>query len=225
MKFMKTAFTVLTIVTAGVAEGVTITVSMTPTQFMPFSSATTYAFEAVAKSRFYSTVPNGVFIGEAHLPDGVFLKGFYLDACTSGSALVDAVVESTDMFGNFPSTLASISSTPGSGCASTFFDLSSANFVVNNAGLHLFVIITLEAADSTTELAGARFTYDTDVFSYPPTPIFNDVPASDPRFSWIQEMSQDGITSGCGGGNFCPNNPVTRGQMSVFLERIRHYSP
>ena len=26
-----------------------------------------------------------------------------------------------------------------------------------------------------------------------------------------------GITGGCGGGNFCPASPVTRGQMSVFL--------
>jgi hypothetical protein len=26
-----------------------------------------------------------------------------------------------------------------------------------------------------------------------------------------------GIASGCGSGNFCPDNPVTRGQMAVFL--------
>ena len=25
------------------------------------------------------------------------------------------------------------------------------------------------------------------------------------------------ITGGCGGGNYCPNNPNTRGQMAVFL--------
>jgi hypothetical protein len=26
-----------------------------------------------------------------------------------------------------------------------------------------------------------------------------------------------GITGGCGGGNYCPQNLATRGQMAVFL--------
>jgi hypothetical protein len=25
------------------------------------------------------------------------------------------------------------------------------------------------------------------------------------------------VTAGCGGGNFCPDGPNTRGQMAVFL--------
>ena len=34
---------------------------------------------------------------------------------------------------------------------------------------------------------------------------------------WVEEMARRGITSGCGGGNFCPNDSVTRAQMAVFL--------
>jgi hypothetical protein len=30
-------------------------------------------------------------------------------------------------------------------------------------------------------------------------------------------MANEGITGGCGGGNFCPSNPVTRAEMAVFL--------
>jgi len=30
-------------------------------------------------------------------------------------------------------------------------------------------------------------------------------------------MDEDGITGGCGGDNFCPNDPITRAQMAVFL--------
>src|SRR6266542_1384408 len=33
---------------------------------------------------------------------------------------------------------------------------------------------------------------------------------------WLKEM---GITLGCGGTLFCPNDPVTRGQMAAFLHR------
>jgi hypothetical protein len=49
------------------------------------------------------------------------------------------------------------------------------------------------------------------------TPTFNDVPCSNPFAKWIEELASRGITAGCGGGNYCPNAPVTRGQMAVFL--------
>ena len=34
---------------------------------------------------------------------------------------------------------------------------------------------------------------------------------------WIEELASLGITSGCGGNNYCPNNTVTRKQMAPFL--------
>jgi hypothetical protein len=35
----------------------------------------------------------------------------------------------------------------------------------------------------------------------------------------VEAIWASGLTGGCGGGNFCPNNPVTRGQMAVFLAK------
>jgi hypothetical protein len=32
-------------------------------------------------------------------------------------------------------------------------------------------------------------------------------------------LAASGITGGCGGGNFCPDNPVTRRQMAIFLSK------
>jgi hypothetical protein len=49
------------------------------------------------------------------------------------------------------------------------------------------------------------------------TSPFADVPAGSPFCKWIKEIANRGITAGCGGGNFCPENLVLRGQMSVFL--------
>ena len=49
------------------------------------------------------------------------------------------------------------------------------------------------------------------------TPLFGDVPASSPFCRWVEEMARRGITTGCGGGNFCPQASVTREQMAVFL--------
>ncbi len=47
--------------------------------------------------------------------------------------------------------------------------------------------------------------------------IFGDVPCPSTFANWIEQLSHEGITGGCGGGNYCPGNPNTRGQMAVFL--------
>ena len=47
--------------------------------------------------------------------------------------------------------------------------------------------------------------------------VFPDVPCSLSFAPWINELVAQGITTGCGGGNFCPANPVNRQQMAVFL--------
>ena len=58
--------------------------------------------------------------------------------------------------------------------------------------------------------------------------MFNDVAANDFAAAFIEQLANDGITGGCGGGNYCPNDNVTRAQMAVFLLRAIHgsaYSP
>jgi len=64
--------------------------------------------------------------------------------------------------------------------------------------------------------------------SYTPPPatgtMFADVPASYWAAAWIEQLAADGITGGCGNGNYCPENTVTRAQMAVFLLRAKHGS-
>ena len=66
--------------------------------------------------------------------------------------------------------------------------------------------------------------------SYTPpscTGVFPDVECTPtPAFAvdWIEELSAEGITGGCGGGLYCPGNPVTRAQMAVFLLKAEHGS-
>jgi hypothetical protein len=48
---------------------------------------------------------------------------------------------------------------------------------------------------------------------------FGDVPPGYWAAAWIKQLVAEGITSGCGGGNYCPESPVTRAEMAVFLER------
>jgi hypothetical protein len=48
---------------------------------------------------------------------------------------------------------------------------------------------------------------------------FTDVPDTHPFCPFILQLVNDGITVGCGGGNYCPESSITRKQMAVFLER------
>jgi hypothetical protein len=56
---------------------------------------------------------------------------------------------------------------------------------------------------------------------YTPPPatgsVFTDVPADAFAAAWIEALAAEGISSGCGGGLFCPGASVTRAQMAVFL--------
>ena len=49
------------------------------------------------------------------------------------------------------------------------------------------------------------------------TGIFTDVPSSYWAAKWIEQLSREGITGGCGTGIYCPEDPVTRAQMAIFL--------
>jgi cysteine-rich repeat protein len=47
--------------------------------------------------------------------------------------------------------------------------------------------------------------------------MFGDVPASNGFCRWIEELARRGVVTGCGGGNYCPGDAVTREQMGVFI--------
>jgi len=64
--------------------------------------------------------------------------------------------------------------------------------------------------------------FGSNSFSYTTTPYFTDVPASNIFFKFIQKMKDLNITSGCGGTDFCPDDPVTRGEMAVFIIVARY---
>jgi hypothetical protein len=65
-----------------------------------------------------------------------------------------------------------------------------------------------------------RGIHGTEFAPGPPTGLrFGDVPANHLFAGWIEAFADEGLTSGCGNGNYCPESPVTRGQMAVFLLR------
>ena len=49
---------------------------------------------------------------------------------------------------------------------------------------------------------------------------FGDVPNANPFHGDISAIANAGVTSGCGGGNYCPDRNVTRGEMAAFMNRL-----
>jgi hypothetical protein len=89
-----------------------------------------------------------------------------------------------------------------SGCTATTFCPSEA---VTRAQMAIFVI-------------RARYGAAT-VFDYPQTAYFQDVGPVTAGYQWIQRLREDNITAGCSPELYCPSNPVTRGDMAIFIMR------
>jgi len=64
-----------------------------------------------------------------------------------------------------------------------------------------------------------RAEHGADYVPPPPTGVFTDLALDDPFTPWIEELAAEGVTAGCGGGKYCPNDPNLRDQMAVFLVR------
>ncbi len=83
--------------------------------------------------------------------------------------------------------------------------------------MYLIYSIAVDLNSASHGLAGAVVRWRRSVSPAPDTATFGDVPTDHPLFQFVEALAASGITAGCGSGNFCPNNPLTRGQMAVFL--------
>jgi len=74
-------------------------------------------------------------------------------------------------------------------------------------------------ATDTVRLWGALVHWHRTISPAPATATFADVPVGSFGFQQVEALAASGITAGCGGGNFCPETPLTRVQMAVLLAK------
>jgi len=77
----------------------------------------------------------------------------------------------------------------------------------------------ITGGSSDTRLGNFRIDTYLQVSPEPAVATFADVPVGAFGFRHIEALADSGITAGCGGGNFCPNNTLTRAEMAVFLAK------
>ena len=161
-------------------------------------------------------------LAHPHLPAGARLESLELVSCDSNaSSHLSLSLFECDTFGSCnPAPLAALSSADNaSTCDTLTADLSSSTYTVDNRTRELILWVDTQANDGTNQFAAAVLGYTLQVSPSPGMATFDDVPVSHPFFQFVEALAASGITAGCGGGDFCPDSPVTRGQMAVFLAK------
>jgi hypothetical protein len=192
-------------------------------EFSPDSSATPYATGGpvlLGPIGRYSVGTFGFFTAQAHLPSGAVLLSFELDYCDNSAADVVLSLSDCDFMADDCNPLGQIVSSAGtSGCNFLVSDLSPLNYTVDNNNRQLLLGAFTGSGDANTVLLGAYIGYRLQVSPAPETASFGDVPTDHPYFRFIEALYASGITAGCGAGNYCPGNAITRGEMAVFLAK------
>ena len=165
----------------------------------------------------YSSTGDAV-VAPFHLPSGTLITGIQLVGCdTTATDEILFELDTTDTSGATVSLSAAASTgaalTPGCG---VFTQLLASPHTVNNSTNSYFFLWN-GGPTSATRVLAARVLYKLQVSPAPGTATFADVPVGHPQRPFIEALAASGVTGGCGGGNYCPNDPVTRGQMAVFL--------
>ena len=210
------------------AWGTTATtyVQVPPASFRPRSQIVEYNTNSLGQS-LLST--GGAALGEFHagvaLPSGaqiVYLELDFRDVSPLASTLGALVV--CDFLGNncgqYPSAFLDSGPAFAGGDGWVSADLSAQNLFVDNFLKHYSLVVVL-TTDLDVELRGMVVGYRLRVSPPPGAASFNDVPTNHPFFQFIEALVAAGITAGCNAAPpmYCPDQPLTRGQMAVFLAK------
>jgi hypothetical protein len=202
--------------------------SVTSVSAASFTSADTHNDRITLGGNFYRYFDAGsltfLFLGSVSIPEGVIIDYVGLNNCDpvagGGSFTFKLMDFTTD--GSFTNVF-----TLNSNHNTCIVDYNSAAGAINysypqNAGhnLQIFVYQNLGTpTDGSAAVQSVEVWWRRQVSPAPGTSDFGDVPTSSPQFQFVEALYHAGITAGCGGGNYCPDNPVTRGQMAVFLAK------
>lgn len=157
-----------------------------------------------------------VLTAPVFLPAGALVVEVEVEACDThviDSALV-LFTRSTSPAGAL-TNVAVVETTGSPGCDFFTVPISPPEEIDNY--LHTYFLQVGLGATTATRLYAVRLFYRLQVSPAPLGATFSDVPVGHPYHRFVEALFRSGITSGCGGGQFCVNNPITRGEMAVFM--------
>lgn len=178
--------------------------------FSPRLSTT--ATGSAATPDLHRTASGTELIAGVRLPSGAQITGLELASCNQGAPGTGSatLLQCLDPDGAC-TTLAVVIPPATPPCGYTSATVQGVN--VDNLVYSYIVRVPLGGQS----LRSVRVFYRRVVSPAPATATFGDVPANHPQFRFVEALVRAGITGGCGSGQYCPDAPLTRGQMAVFL--------
>jgi len=173
---------------------------------------------------FYPGSGGAVFaMAPVQLPSGSKITqiGLYYDDSDASNDITATLFALSGYTGTVShSTVATCASSgsPGKGYVAS----SAVAYTVNNnvrygAGAQLVLLVY--AGSATTKFKAVDVLWTRQISPPPATATFGDVPTNHPFFTTIEAFAKAGITGGCGNGNFCPAQTVTRQEIAKFFVR------
>ena len=186
-----------------------------PPDFVPYSGVNNYQNVGASLSGSDSA---DVFVASVHLPPGARLTSFELDACdTAADAMqIQATLHQCDRFGQNCVSVSQQTVGDNAGCAEATEDLTlQPTTYINDSAHQLYVYV--QTGSTFMDIRGAVVGYRLQISPAPATATFGDVPTNYLYFRAIEALAASGIATGCGSGNYCPDQPVTRGELAKLL--------
>jgi len=153
------------------------------------------------------------------LPGGAVIDfiGLNTNTDTDGAFTVEVKHRTKDGGLDDVGTLANVST---AGVWDTNFNAAPLGYVWNATSGEALILKVSQAALPNLEFFGwVEVWWRRSVSPAPATATFSDVPTDHLFFQYIEALAASGITGGCGPGIYCPDAPLTRGQMAVFLAK------
>jgi hypothetical protein len=203
------------------AWGLTAPTVVTTTTLDAVPLFTTGSFNPISGQNGFASCGSGFCFWAAtvRVPSGVSVRAIELSACDGdGVAEIEVSLGAGPRVPGNPVDVTPTLTTGGPatpGC-STFLLNLAAPVTIDNQNFFYAIQVGAEAGTNVS-WSQVRLRYRLQVSPAPGTATFTDVPLGHPQRQFIEALVASGVTGGCGGGNYCPDTPVTRGQMAVFL--------
>ncbi len=170
-----------------------------------------------------AVAPNGTyqnFYATLDIPNGVVIDYIGLRSANDGTAnIIGMTLWQVNHFGDVTG-LVSIDNTPHV-LFGTDRNSSPLGILYTHSDLGGVLVVDVQVVPraDVQVLGWAEVWWRRTVSPAPTDAYFDDVPTNHIFFQFIEALNAAGITQGCARYMYCPDRPITRGEMAVFLAK------
>lgn len=165
-------------------------------------------------------IPGAHYYANLDLPAGAVIDYIGVNTATTVAGAMGVTLHFRDHLGGSAQLASSTLPThPGGGFATDYVGPLGILILDNKDRVFLLDVEIAPGLEDFQYFGYVEVWWRRSVSDPPAAPTFGDVPNGHPFYQFVEALAASGITGGCGAGSFCPDAPLTRGQMAVFLSK------